>query len=208
LTLSLPAPAEPVLATLALGGNTGAVVDSFILAIQHLAQTEGVALVALSDVWRSPAWGITHQPDFLNAAMMIRTNLAPHAMLDLCLSLEKAAGRERRVRWGPRPLDLDIITYGTVHCDLPDLVLPHPGAKERAFVLVPLRTIAPDLVLGTQSVATLCAGVDLSMMQRDDEASQRLAAVARTLIPAQGGTRCILRAPQKLLDFWDKRSEK
>jgi 2-amino-4-hydroxy-6-hydroxymethyldihydropteridine diphosphokinase len=87
------------------------------------------------------------QPDFLNTAALAHTSLPPEAVLALAKALERAAGRRRGVRFGPRPLDVDLLAYGSLCSDTPELTLPHPRLRERRFVLEPLAEIAPDLAV-------------------------------------------------------------
>lgn len=146
-------------AALALGGNVGDVAAAFREALAAL-EASGVRVVARSSVWRTPPWGKTDQPDFLNMAALVATRLPPHDLLTLCLDLESRAGRVRAERWGPRRLDIDLLTYGDLRLDDARLTLPHPRMAERAFVLVPLAEIAPDLRVAGARVADLAASVD------------------------------------------------
>jgi 2-amino-4-hydroxy-6-hydroxymethyldihydropteridine diphosphokinase len=162
---------EVSVATLSLGGNTGDVAAAFGAALRALGANEQVCVIARSSVWRTPPWGKTDQPDFLNMAVCIETSLSPRALLELCLATERAAGRERGERWGPRPLDIDIITYGDLVIDEPELTIPHPRAHERAFVLVPLAEIAGDMKLGHSTIAEWAARSDCDGMSRDSGAT-------------------------------------
>ena len=99
----------------------------------------------MSSVYRTPPWGKLDQPDFLNMAALVETTLPARALLALCLEVERGLGRERRERWGPRLIDIDILTYGEATIDEPDLKVPHPRLTERAFALAPLAEIAPRL---------------------------------------------------------------
>ena len=114
--------------------------------------------------YRTPAWGRTDQPDFINAVAAVRTTLAPQALLDGLLAIERRFGRERAAtdaRWGPRVLDMDLLLHGDAVLDTPWLTLPHPRLHERAFVLVPLAEIAPALLVpGSGRVDALRAAVD------------------------------------------------
>jgi 2-amino-4-hydroxy-6-hydroxymethyldihydropteridine diphosphokinase len=119
-------------------------------ALRMLDADAGTSVVAVSSLYRTPPWGKTDQPDFLNAAAEIRTSHEPRALLALCLDAERALKRERRERWGPRIVDIDILAFGRRFIREPGLEVPHPRIFERAFVLVPLAEIAPDLmVLGS-----------------------------------------------------------
>ncbi len=156
-----------MLATLSLGGNTGDVAGAFCTTFKTLAAHSEVSLVARSSVWRTPPWGKLDQPDFLNMCVSLKTTLTPRALLNVCLAIELAAGRERSERWGPRPLDIDIISYDNISVDEVGLVIPHPRAHERAFVLVPLAEIAPDTMLAGERASDLAAKCDRTGMVRD-----------------------------------------
>lgn len=100
-------------------------------------------VVARSPLYRTEPWGVRDQPAFVNAAVSLDTALAPRALLAELKRIEDEAGRVPTYRWGPRVLDLDILTYGDVRMDEPDLVIPHARLRERAFALVPLAEIDP-----------------------------------------------------------------
>ena len=117
------------------------------------ASAQGVSLTALSSVYRTPPWGKLDQPDFLNMAALVETTLPSRALLALCLEVERGLGRERRERWGPRLIDIDILTYGDATIDEPNLKVPHPRLTERAFALAPLAEIAPRLIVGGRTIA-------------------------------------------------------
>ncbi len=153
-------PEPAVLATLSLGGNAGDVPASFRHALRRLATTPGVELLAQSSVWRTPPWGKTDQPDFLNMAALLRVALTARELLALCLEIERERGRSRGEHWGPRTLDIDLITYDAADIDEPGLVVPHPRARERAFVLAPLAEIAGDITIHRERVADLLRGVE------------------------------------------------
>jgi 2-amino-4-hydroxy-6-hydroxymethyldihydropteridine diphosphokinase len=149
-------------ALLALGGNVGDVRVTFDRAIAMLYEGGEVRLLARSADYRTPPWGVTDQPAFVNCCLRIDTALAPRALLTHTQSVETALGRNRakEQRWGPRTIDIDLIAYDDVRCEEPDLTLPHPRALERAFVLVPLAEIAPDWVIDGVTVATALARLD------------------------------------------------
>ena len=161
-------------AAIGLGGNIGDVADAFITALAALDARNDCAIVARSSVWRTPPWGKTDQPDFLNMCALLDTTLAPHALLDVCLALEAAAGRVRFERWGPRVLDIDVLAYGDLAVSDERLVVPHPRMFERAFVLAPLAEIAPDLHIGGKDVASLAQACDSAGMDVDAQATKRL----------------------------------
>lgn len=151
----------PVAACVALGSNLDdprAQVERGFAALAALPKT---TLIARSRLYRTPPWGVTDQPDFINAVALLQTAVAPRTLLDGLLAIETAAGRVRGVRNGPRTLDLDLLTYGLGVVDEPGLVVPHPRLHERAFVLLPLADVAPDLdVPGQGRVRDLLARLD------------------------------------------------
>lgn len=159
------APDDPVHAYIALGANKGDVeitLAEALWAIDGLPQT---TIRAQSAFYRTPAWGNTEQPDFINAAVEIRTRMTSRVLLEQLLAIEKRFGRVRRPgqHWGPRELDLDLLLYGDENIDEPGLHLPHPRMHERAFVLVPLAEIAPALEIpGHGRVSDLLATLDAS----------------------------------------------
>lgn len=134
----------PVHACIGLGANLGRPVASLRQAAAALAALPETRLLALSRFYRTPAWGRLDQPDFVNAAALLQTRLAPLELLQALLRIEREAGRERDAdaRWGPRTLDLDLLLYAGQVLDLPGLRVPHPHLHARAFALVPLAEIA------------------------------------------------------------------
>jgi 2-amino-4-hydroxy-6-hydroxymethyldihydropteridine diphosphokinase len=152
-------------AAIGLGGNLGDAAATLRQAFEALDRLPGTRLLRASPLYRTPAWGNTDQPDFVNAAAMVDTTLTARALLDALLELERRFGRRREAgaQWGPRFLDLDVLLYGDAVIDEPGLRIPHPHLHERAFALLPLARIAPGLdVPGRGSVATLLAAVDAS----------------------------------------------
>lgn len=149
---------------IALGGNLGDVRATFDHAVEMLAADGSVRIVKRSSDYETPPWGVTDQPAFVNACIEVETALTPHALLRHTQAIEKALGRDRKndTRWGPRPIDLDMLAYDDVSLDDADLKLPHPYLFERAFVLVPLAEIAPDAVIGGLKVADAAAKIDRS----------------------------------------------
>ncbi len=149
-------------ALLALGGNVGDVRATFDRAVAMLCEGGEVRLLARSTDYRTPPWGVTDQPAFVNCCLRIDTSLTPRALLTRTQTIETALGRNRTKerRWGPRTIDIDLIAYDDVRCAEPDLTLPHPRALERAFVLVPLAEIAADWVIDGITVAAALARLD------------------------------------------------
>lgn len=118
---------------LALGSNLGDRAAHLALARERLAALPGNRLVAESSVEETAPLGGLDQPAYLNQMLLLETDLSPRALLSACRAIETAAGRERRERWGSRTLDIDIVRYGTLRLDDPDLTLPHPGLADREF---------------------------------------------------------------------------
>jgi len=143
-------------AALSLGGNIGDVCATIANAL-NLLEAAGVHVVARSSDYRTRPWGKTDQPDFTNVSAVVETALPPLDLLAICLETERRLGRVRHERWGPRVIDIDLITYDDVRLDMPELTLPHRNAHERGFVLIPLAEIAPDLLIGDRTVAELAA---------------------------------------------------
>jgi 2-amino-4-hydroxy-6-hydroxymethyldihydropteridine diphosphokinase len=139
-------------ATLSLGANLGQPRVAIAKALALLDE-RGARVVRRSSDYRTPPWGKTDQPAFVNAAAVVETALSPHALLHLCLAIERELGRVRIERWGPRLIDIDLITYDQRAVDDPELTVPHRHVLERGFVLVPLAEIAPDLVIEGRTVA-------------------------------------------------------
>jgi len=132
-------------AAIGLGANLGEATGTIRSAIVALADLSS-SPVQSSRLYRSPAWGRTDQPDFINAVALIETRLSARALLDRLLAIERNFGRTRveGERWGPRTLDLDLLLHGAAVIDEPGLRVPHPHLHERAFVLLPLAEIAPE----------------------------------------------------------------
>jgi 2-amino-4-hydroxy-6-hydroxymethyldihydropteridine diphosphokinase len=168
-----------VRASLSLGGNIGDIASAFIYALHRLADAPGVTLLRASSVYLTPPWGELDQPPFLNMAVIVDTALPACALLALCLDIECAMGRRRVELWGPRTLDIDILTYGDETINEPDLKVPHPRIAERAFVLAPLAEIAPHLRIGHRDIAEVLVLADCAGIVVDREASMRISAANR-----------------------------
>lgn len=128
---------------LGLGSNLGDRLGNLRRALTMLAEVASIEIV--SSVYETLPWGMQEQPLFLNAVCRVRTFLSPEHLLEELHRIEKALGRQRGERWGPRPVDLDILFYDELVLDTPELIVPHPLLHERAFVLVPLAEVAPRL---------------------------------------------------------------
>ncbi len=130
---------------LALGSNMGNSQAILEAAIATLAQTPGIFLEARSNWYKTKALG-PPQPDYLNGCVTLQVEMLPQELLESLLKIERQFGRVRQERWGPRTLDLDLLLYDDLIVDTPNLQIPHPGMRDRAFVLVPLAEIASDWV--------------------------------------------------------------
>ena len=159
---------EPVEALLAFGGNVGDARATLDRAVRDFCNGAAVRLLARSADYRTPPWGVEDQPPFINLCIKVATDLPPHALLDRAHAVERALGRDRanEVRWGPRTVDIDLLAYGAVTLNDPDLTLPHPRLLERAFVLVPLADIAPDQVIRGTMVRDALARLDTGGIER------------------------------------------
>ena len=147
-------------AIIALGSNIGDKVGTIQNAVEAIDRLPGTRVTRTSAIYRTPPWGITDQDWFANAAIAVDTALSPDETLDACLAIEAAMGRIRRERWGPRVIDLDLLTHGEAVTKSERLTLPHPRISERAFVLIPLRDITPDLRLNGRSIDEMLAMLD------------------------------------------------
>ena len=155
-------------ALLALGGNLGDPRATLDRAVAMLCDRDAVRLIARSSDYRTPPWGMTQQPAFINLCLAIATELSPRDLLGRALAVERALGRDRshEQRWGPRAVDIDLIAYDDVTLNEADLILPHPRLFERAFVLVPLAEIAPDRRIAGVRVRDALARLDTAGIER------------------------------------------
>jgi 2-amino-4-hydroxy-6-hydroxymethyldihydropteridine diphosphokinase len=137
----------PIRAFVGLGGNIGDVETTLTEALWAIDSLPQTSIRSQSRFYRSPPWGMTDQPDFINAVVELQTRLAPRVLLNYLLDIELRFGRERSEgeKWGPRELDLDLLMFGEEKINEPGMHLPHPHMHERAFVLLPLAEIAPRL---------------------------------------------------------------
>src|SRR5579859_623850 len=133
-----------VLAYVALGSNLGDRPEHLETAVRHLGEAPGIRVLRTSSVYETAPREVEDQPDFLNAVVEVETILAPREFLRALLEIETRMGRKRRVKYGPRSIDLDILVYGDEEVHEPGLDVPHPKMLERAFALVPLAELDPD----------------------------------------------------------------
>lgn len=167
-----PAAVQPRVAWIGLGSNLERPERQVRGAVEAIAAIPAVRLLAVSPRYRTaPVGGPPGQPDFCNACAAVATTRTPLSLLDALQAIEADHGRVRDVRWGPRTLDLDMLAFDERRRAGPRLELPHPRARERAFVLVPLADIAPTLTLGSAGrVVDLLAGLDTADVRPWDAA--------------------------------------
>lgn len=149
-------------AYIALGANLGQPSVQVRCAIDTINALPHSRVLQRSRLYKTPPWGVTEQPSFVNAVAHIETELTPQNLLRALLDIERDLGRERSgERWGPRVLDLDLLLYDDRVLREDHLILPHPRIADRAFVLLPLADLAPDLIIpGQGRVADLLSRVD------------------------------------------------
>ncbi|WP_031041653.1 2-amino-4-hydroxy-6-hydroxymethyldihydropteridine diphosphokinase [Streptomyces sp. NRRL F-5650] len=153
---------NPKRAVIALGANLGNRLETLQGAIDALEDTPGVRVKGVSPVYETEPWGVApdSQPSYFNAVVIVKTTLPPSSLLERAHAVEEAFHRVRDERWGPRTLDVDIVSYAEVVSEDPQLTLPHPRAHERAFVLAPWLDVDPGATLpGQGRVADLLAQV-------------------------------------------------
>ncbi len=161
------APRAPVRVFVGLGANLDDPIAQVKTALAELARLPQTRLLAASPLYRTPPMGPPGQADYVNAVAELSTSLAPHALLDELQRLERAHRRVRAERWGPRTLDLDLLLYGDATLADERLSVPHPGLATRAFVLLPLADLAPELrVPGLRRVRELADAADRSGISR------------------------------------------
>jgi len=153
-------------AYLGIGTNLGDRLAFLQGAVDGLAATPGIAVVGVSHVYETDPVGGPEQPDFLNAVVGVDTTLTPHELLAACQRLEQDAHRVRREHWGPRTLDVDVLLFGDEQVDTPDLVVPHPRAAVRAFVLVPLADLDPARAAALDPAGEVRSGPDQAEVRR------------------------------------------
>ncbi|MGM8885724.1 2-amino-4-hydroxy-6-hydroxymethyldihydropteridine diphosphokinase [Psychrobacter sp. 1U2] len=148
-----------------LANELGSPVEHLQQALASLEQHQAMRQLRVSSYYASAPMGPQDQPDFTNAVVELETTLTPLELLALCQQLEAQAQRERLRRWGERSLDVDILLYGQQQIDEPTLVVPHAGLHERNFMLVPLRELAPELMINDQPVSAYPLSADWSGLE-------------------------------------------
>ncbi|MER5732950.1 2-amino-4-hydroxy-6-hydroxymethyldihydropteridine diphosphokinase [Streptomyces sp. NPDC002138] len=153
---------NPRWAVIALGANLGNRLETLQGAIDALGDTPGLRVKGVSTVYETEPWGVEpgSQPSYFNAVVRVKTTLPPSSLLERGHAIEEAFDRVREERWGPRTIDVDIVSYADVVSDDPVLTLPHPRAHLRAFVLAPWQDVDPEAAIpGHGTVADLLAGI-------------------------------------------------
>ena len=156
-------------ASLGIGSNQDDPVEQVRVALRALATLAKTRLITVSSLYRNPPMGPIEQPDYVNAVAIVLTRLSASELLAQLQALELKQGRDRDngPRWGPRRIDLDILTYGYRQIKKSDLIIPHPGISARNFVLLPLFEICPDLSIpGLGLVSRLVAGIDATTLEK------------------------------------------
>lgn len=165
-------------AYLGLGSNLGDRLENICRALRLLGPW--VIVEKVSSIYETEPWGYTGQPPFLNAVCRVRTALTTRQLLQRAKEIESLMGREPGPRYGPRPIDIDILLYQNESINEPDLIVPHPRMKERAFVLAPLAEIAPGLKIPGE-VRTV---KDLASQSKDNDSVRKLPAAGEDSCPA------------------------
>ena len=157
-------------ATIGLGSNIGDKAGNIDRAIAVLTTDGAIRLVTRSLKYRSAPWGVTDQDWFVNAAIAVATELSARELLVRCQAVENEMGRVRKQRWGPRLIDVDVLTYRDQRINEADLIVPHPLIAQRSFVLLPLRDVAPETRIGDRTLDALIAALGASdTVLMDDE---------------------------------------
>lgn len=160
------------LAYIGFGSNIGDRLAHIQNAIQVLSETEGITLQKISSIYKTDPVGYEAQAQFLNGVAAIQTSLSPLSLLHTLKDIETAVGRQHRIRWGPREIDLDILIYGDSCLQTEKLIIPHPEMHLRRFVLVPLAEIAPSLIhpVFQETIQTLVNRLedDKSVLKKED----------------------------------------
>ena len=149
-----------ITAGLGIGGNLGDAKQNLIDAIIFMDASDDISLVSVSKLYQTPPWGKLDQPPFLNACLLVKTELSARALLTACLAIEDKLGRVRTERWGPRLIDVDVLYYADQVIDEEGLQIPHPRMTERAFVIVPLSDIDPLKMINGNSIEAWVGDLD------------------------------------------------
>ena len=174
------------IAYLGLGTNLGDRRANLRAALQLLSAAPGIRLQRTSQIYETEPWGVTAQPPFLNCAAEIAVTLAPEALLSQCQAVERQVGRVPGPRWGPRLIDVDLLLYGRETVSRPHLEIPHPRLHRRAFALIPLAELAPDL---RHPVPELWGGRSVGQLAQSVDGREGVAAAGNPNLAVGGGER-------------------
>ena len=133
---------------LGIGTNIGDRNQYIKDALDAIAHLPGTEVTGVSCLYETEPWGYTEQDSFYNVCAEVETSLSPNGILGACLGIEAALGRVRTFRYAPRVIDIDVLLYNDIHADTEELTVPHPRIQERAFVLVPLKDVLPEMKIG------------------------------------------------------------
>lgn len=158
-------------ATLGLGGNLGDPRRAMAEALRALDDRPDCRITAVSRLYRTPPWGKTDQDWFFNACAEVETTLDPETLLETCLDIERLMKRVRKERWGPRTIDIDLLTFEGASGASERLQLPHPRMTERGFVLMPLADFAADLEVQGRTVGAWLRDADVTGIEIADESA-------------------------------------
>ncbi|MFZ5942644.1 MAG: 2-amino-4-hydroxy-6-hydroxymethyldihydropteridine diphosphokinase [Bacillota bacterium] len=142
-------------AYLGIGSNLGNTKENLMEGIRLLQNHGQIKAIKVSSLYKTEPIGYKEQEWFLNAVLWIKTELSPLELLEYCQSIESKLKRRRVIKWGPRTIDIDILLYGNLNLNGEILTIPHPRMTERAFVMIPLAEISPQLVIGEKSIKEL-----------------------------------------------------
>jgi 2-amino-4-hydroxy-6-hydroxymethyldihydropteridine diphosphokinase len=162
--------AKSVTAYIGIGGNVGDVFASMKSALNLLNDHPQISVNKISKIYKTPPWGIEDQDWFLNACASVETTLTAQELLKTCLEVEVSLKRVREIRWGPRTIDLDVLVFGEENIAQDNLQVPHPRMHERAFVLMPMADIAPDLPLNGKTISQWLEEIDTTGIQKTNKA--------------------------------------
>ncbi|WP_152657380.1 2-amino-4-hydroxy-6-hydroxymethyldihydropteridine diphosphokinase [Oceanobacillus sp. CFH 90083] len=155
-------------AFIALGTNIEPREEHLLQALDLLEADTRITIQKKSSVYETAPVGYLHQADFLNMVLELQTSLSPIELLDSCQQIEKELGRKRDIRFGPRTIDLDILTFNHENSTVERLIIPHPRMHERAFVLIPLAEIAPEFMIPVHERSVEAYLEDLPEQDKED----------------------------------------
>lgn len=149
-----------VKAFLSLGSNMGDRLEYLSKAIDKIAQIQGCNILNKSSIYETEPWGYENQEAFLNLCISIETSLSPYELLESLQTIELELDRVRKIHWGPRTIDIDILLFDDIICEDDKLTIPHPRMRERVFVLIPLYDIEKNLIIDGIKLEDLINKID------------------------------------------------